>query len=272
MPHFAVPGAELYYESDGRVSSPALLLIPAGIATLRMWDLQVDALAANHLVARYDPRGFGGTRHDPSVSFSNRADALAVLDHLGLERASIIGASRGGTIALDVALEAPERVAGIVTVGSAPSGFPELPLTEEEQRRFDELDALDPAVDATRLVRLETMLWAVGPLRREGDLDPAFVRRAHELNEPNVAHASDDGTVLPLDPPAFGRLGDIRSPVLVMVGEYDLSASLAQHRHLLETLPDATGFRLKDTAHLPNVERAAEFTRVVLDWLAEHGL
>ena len=60
MPHLSVPGAELAYESDGRASAPALLLIPAGIATLRMWDPQVEALAADHLVVRYDPRGFGG--------------------------------------------------------------------------------------------------------------------------------------------------------------------------------------------------------------------
>ncbi len=225
MPHLSVPGAELAYESDGRASAPALLLIPAGIATLRMWDPQVEALAADHLVVRYDPRGFGATRHDPAVPFSNHADALAVLDHLGVDRATLVGASRGGRLALDVALHAPDRISGVVVIGAEPSGSPELPRSDEEARRFDELDRLDPALDARRLVRLETTLWAAGPLRLEGDLDPAFVRRAHELNEPNIAHATDDGTVVPLEPPAFGRLGDIRSPVLVMVGEHDVSAT-----------------------------------------------
>jgi len=272
MPHLAVPGAELSYETDGPVSAPTLLLIPAGIATLRMWDTQIEALAAEHFVVRYDPRGFGATHHDASVPFSNHADALAVLDHLGVERATLIGASRGGRIALDVALDAPGRVAGVVTVAAGPSGFPDLQLTEEEHRRVDELDGLDPAVDARRLVRLETTLWAAGPLRLEDDLDPGFVRRAHELNEPNVAHAADDGTMLPMDPPAFGRLGDIRSPALVLVGEYDLSTTLAQYEHLLEALPDATGYTFRDAAHLPNVERPAEFTHVLVDWLGERGL
>jgi len=272
MPHLTVPGAELYYESDGHASAPALLLIPAGIATLRMWDAQVEALAAAHLVVRYDPRGFGATRHDPAVPISNRADALAVLDHLGVDRATVVGSSRGGTIALDVALDAPDRVSGVVTIGAGPSGFPELPLTDEEHRRIDELDEVDPAVDARRLVRLETALWAAGPLRLEDDLDPGFVRRAHELNEPNIAHAADDGTMVPLDPPAYGRLGDIRSPALVMVGEYDLSTTRSHYDHLLEALPDATGFCFQDAAHLPNVERPDEFTHVLLDWLGERGL
>jgi len=272
MPHLSVPGAELAYETAGRISDPALLLIPAGIATLRMWDQQVDALAERHFVARYDPRGFGGTRHDESVPFANHADALALLDHLGIERATLVGASRGGRIALDLALATPDRVTGIVTIGSGPSGFPDTPLTDEEQRRFDEIDAVDPASDPRRLVRLETALWAAGPLREEGDLDPEFVRHAHELHAPNVAHAADDGTMLPLEPPAYGRLRDIHSPALVMVGEYDISSALVEYEYLLEELPDATGHRFPDSAHLPSVERAAEFECVLLEWLGERGL
>ena len=267
-----VPGAELHYESAGRASAPALLLVPAGIATLRMWDEQIDALAEDHFVARYDPRGFGGTHHDESVPFANHADAVAVLDHLGIAEATVIGASRGGRITLDTALAFPDRVRGIVTVGSEPGGFPDLPLTDEEQRRFDELEAIDPAVDAALLMRREADVWAVGPLRSATSVDPAFVRRAHELNAPNAAHATDDGTMLPLEPTAYEQLGDVGVPALVTVGEYDLSVILAAYDHLLTHLPNATGVRFADTAHLPSVERPTEFTRVLLDWLGRHGL
>lgn len=272
MPLLTVPGAELHYETSGRASAPVLLLIPAGIATLRMWDAQVDAFSEHHLVARYDPRGFGGTRHDESVPFANRADALAVLDHLGVERATVVGASRGGMIALDLALDAPDRVAAVVAVGAGPSGLPDVALTDEEQRRVDELDALDPATDAARLVRLETMLWAVGPRREASDVDPAFVQQALELNAPNIAHAADDGTVLPLEPPASARLGELRVPALVMVGDADLSSVRARYEYLLQNVPEVTGVRFPDAAHLPSVERPAEFERLVLDWLAERGL
>lgn len=272
MPLLATPGAELYYESSGHASAPALLLIPAGIATLRMWDEQVPDLARDHFVVAYDPRGFGATSHDPAVPFANRHDALAVLDHLGIARATVVGASRGGTIALDVALDAPDRVAGVVTVGSGPSGHPDVPLTDAEQRLVDEIDAIDPTVDAAELVRLETSLWAVGPRRSESALDPRFVRRAHELNAPNIAHAADDGTMLPLEPPAFGRLRDIRSPALVMVGDDDLSEVIAQYDHLVEHLPDVTGIRFPDAAHLPSVERPERFLQALRDWLGERRL
>ncbi|PWC05488.1 alpha/beta fold hydrolase [Agromyces badenianii] len=272
MPALTVPGAELHYESSGHASAPALLFVPAGIATLRMWDVQVAALAEHHFVATFDPRGFGATRHDEAVPFANHADALAVLDHLGIPVATVIGASRGGRIALDTALAAPDRVSGVVTVGSVPSGFPELPLPEEEQLRFDEIDAVDPAIDAPLLARLETTLWAAGPRRTESELDPEFVRLAHRLNAPNVAHAADEGTTVPLEPPAYDRLGDIRVPALVTVGEYDFSTELAAYDHLLANLPSATGLRLEGTAHLPSVERAEEFTRVLAGWLEQHGL
>lgn len=272
MPTLSVPGAELRYESAGHASAPALLLIPAGVATLRMWDAQVDALAEHHFVARFDPRGFGGTSHDEAVPFANHADALAVLDHLGIERATVVGASRGGRIALDVALAAPDRVRGVVTVGSVPGGSPEVQLSEAEQRGFAEIEALDPSVDAERMVRLEAELWAVGPARTRDDLDPAFLRLAHELHVPNITHVSDDGTVLPLEPPAFERLEEITAPVLVAVGEYDLSEELRAYDEMLARLPDATGARIADSAHLPSVERAAEFTELLLGWLDARGL
>lgn len=271
MPRLTVPGAELAYETDGPASAPAVLMLPTGVATMRMWDPQVAELAAGHFVVRLDPRGSGATRHD-DVPYSDRDDVRAVLDHLGVERATVVGAGRGGTVALDLALESPERVAGLVIVGGGPSGYPEAELTTEEHRRIDELDEAIAASDLALLTRLETSLWAAGPLRLESNLDPAFVALAHELNAPNAIHADHPAHPEPLDPPAYDRLGELRVPALVVVGDYDLSATRAQYEYLLDELPEATGFRCHEAAHLPNLERREEFTHVLLDWLGEHGL
>ena len=111
MPSLDVPGASLYYETDGQSLRLPLLLIHAGVATLRMWDPQIEALAQQHYVVRFDTRGYGKTETD-DVPFSDRDDALALLDHLGIERATVIGCSRGGAIALDLAVEHPDRVRG----------------------------------------------------------------------------------------------------------------------------------------------------------------
>jgi 3-oxoadipate enol-lactonase len=271
MPHLDVPGASLYYEAHGHASKPALLLIHAGIANLRMWDPQVSALAEEHYVIRFDTRGFGQTETE-NVEFSNRADALAVLDHLGVARATLVGCSRGGTIAIDLTVESPDRVAGLVTVGSGPSGFPDTGLTDLEDARFDEIDRAFEAKDWHRVARLEAALWDFGPLRREEDLDPEFVSTAYALNRVNVLHAEECPVSIALEPPAYDRVVDIEVPALITVGEYDISEVLAQHEYLLSTVPDASGCVFRDTAHLPNVEQPADFERVLLGWLTENAL
>jgi pimeloyl-ACP methyl ester carboxylesterase len=271
MPFLDVPGARLYYETDGQISSPALLLIHAGVATLRMWDPQVPALAKAHYVVRFDTRGYGETETE-DVQFSDLDDALALLDHLGITRATVIGCSRGGAIALDLAVEHPKRVSGLVTVGSGPSGFPEVELTEREDAIFDELDALLAAGQWEAMNRRETELWTFGPERKADELDPAFVATAYELSAPNIRHHAEAPSPTPLENPAYYRVADIEVPTLVMVGDHDLSEALAQYEYLAATIAHADACRFRDCAHLPNVEQPEEFTTVLLDWLTKHGL
>lgn len=271
MPHLDVPNGRLYYETDGHISAPALLFIHAGIANLRMWDPQVDALARDHFVIRYDTRGFGQTTTD-AVEFSDRDDALAVLDHLGVERATVIGCSRGGRIGIDLAVEHPERVAGLVTIGSGPSGFPEIELTDEEDALLDQLDAAHAAGDWDTVAEREVRLSAFGAARDESTLDPEFVRTAYALNRVNRMSADEPATPLPLEPPAYDRVTDIAVPALITVGEYDLTPALQQQAYLASTISDAEGYIFADTAHLPSVELPDEFAQVLGGWLAKHAL
>lgn len=272
MPHVDVPGARLYYETDGHAADEPLLLIHAGIATLRMWDPIVAALASSHYVVRYDARGHGETTCGPD-DFSDRGDARALLDHLGVLRATVIGASRGGRIALDMAVETPDRVAGVVTIGSGPSGFPEVELTDAEEELCSQLDAAWEAKDHERIADLEVKLWSIGPLRNENDLDEDFVRTAFQLNRFNLKHHQDAiGESLELEPPAYDQLVDLDIPALVTVGEFDITRALIQFEYLAATIPGANRHIFSDTAHLPSVEHPAEFLEVVRPWLTEHRL
>lgn len=271
MPHVDVPGAELYYETDGHSSAPALLLIHAGVANLRMWDPLVATLADRHYVVRYDTRGFGQTSAD-DVPFSDRDDAYHLLAHLGVPSATLIGCSRGGGIAIDIALESPERVSGLVTIGSGPSGFPDTELTDAEDAFVDPIDEAFAAGDWPRVNRMLVQLWSIGVERDEKSLDPAFVRTAYELNRPNLAHAGHKRVSTPLDPPAFDRVCDIDVPTLFTVGEFDLSEALTQQAYLVDAVPGAEGYIFSETAHLPSVEHPDEFLDVLTDWLARHEL
>ena len=271
MTHLDVPGGSLYYETAGPRDAPALLLIHAGIASLRMWDPQVEALAAGHFVVRFDTRGFGLTTTE-NVAFSNRADAVALLDHLGLASATLVGASRGGGIAIDLALDSPERVAGLVTIGSGPSGHPEVPLTDREEELFAALDAAYDQGGIEEVFRLEAELWDFGPLRTAADLDPAFVETAYALNVANVGHLLERPLPEGLEPPAYGRLGELAVPALVTVGDQDISPAIAQHAYLAASIPGAEQVVFAGAAHIPSVEKPEEFTAVLLDWLTRHAL
>jgi pimeloyl-ACP methyl ester carboxylesterase len=271
MPHIDVPGARLYYESDGQASAPALLLIHAGVANLRMWDPLIDVLARDHHVIRHDTRGFGQTASE-DVTFSDRDDARHVLDHLGVNAATVIGCSRGGGIAIDVTVETPERVRGLVTIGSGPSGFPDVELTDEEDAFFDRLDAAYGARDWPVLGRLSAEYWSIGASRSAEQLDPAFVRTAYELARPNAARSRERPIAQPLEPPAYDRVVDIEVPALITVGEFDVSEALAQQAYLVHAIPDAAGYIFSDTAHIPSVEHPDEFLQVLTGWLAEHQL
>src|SRR5688500_15390939 len=115
-----VEGARLYFEAEGN-GSP-VVLIHAGVAHLRMWDAQVAAWRERHRVIRYDTRGFGRTLTQ-DVPYSNRADLAAVMDHLGVKQAHILGLSRGAMIALDFAVEQRGRVKSLVWVAGGLRGF-----------------------------------------------------------------------------------------------------------------------------------------------------
>ena len=151
-----------------------------------MWDPLVSALAERWFVIRYDLRGYGESTTD-AVPFSNRADALAVLDVAGVASAVLVGASRGGSIALDTALEHPERVRGVALLGSGPSGPGDWPIDADEEALFDRAEAAEEAEDWDWVIELEVDLWSVGPRRSREEVDPSFLDTALRLGRGNLA-------------------------------------------------------------------------------------
>jgi pimeloyl-ACP methyl ester carboxylesterase len=262
----------LAVEHDGNPAAPALLLLHAGVATRRMWDPIVPALTERWFVVRYDLRGYGQSTSE-AVEFSNRADAVAVLDAAGVASSVLVGASRGGSIALDTALEHPDRVRGLALIGSGPSGPGEWPLDADEEALLELVEAAEEAEDWERVVELEVDLWSVGPRRSREDIDPAFLDTALRLGRQNLAalSAESQATPVPLDPPAIGRLAEVSVPALALVGEFDLSPARAQQRFLAEHLGNATGAVLPGTAHLPSVERPDAVLGLLLPWLRQHA-
>jgi pimeloyl-ACP methyl ester carboxylesterase len=265
-----VKGGEIYYEVAG--AGPAVALVHAGICDLRMWEPQVAALAERYTIVRYDARGFGRTRSEP-VAFSNRQDLADLLDHLGIGRAALVGCSRGAMIALDTALERPERVAGLGWVCGGIGGYqaPDEIFDPREIALFEAMSAAEESGDFERTADLDVRVWVDGPLQPEGRA-PEHVRQAvREMTLANYrahAHLGPAGLApQPLDPPAAARLEELAVPVVAFLGELDPSSTALSARILAERARDVTLVRYPDAAHLPSMEHPARFNRDLLAFL-----
>ncbi len=263
-----INGTRLHY--DVRGAGDPLVLIHSGISDLRLWDDQVDAFAARHRVIRYDVRGHGKTSHPPGT-FSHRDDLRALLDQLGVDRSAVLGCSIGGVIAIDFTLAYPERVTALVPVASAVSGYdPEetdVAAKEERNKLFAEMNAAYEQGDFQRAAHLLARIWMDGPKRSPDQVDPQVRARAVAMMLGLFELPEDEGTEQPLEPPAASRLAEIKVPTLVVVGDHDDQRILLAADFLAEGIPGARKVVIPGVAHYPNMERPAEFNRLVLEFL-----
>jgi len=258
-----INGARIHYERTG--TGFPLLLIHAGIADSRMWQPQVAALAERFDMIRPDLRGCGQSEVPPT-SYSMPDDLIALLDHLDMERAHIIGCSMGGTVAIDLAIAHPQRIGRLVLVAAGISGSD---LGAADRHLFADVDAAEARGDLDAVNRAEVRLWVDGPRRPEGSA-PTLVREL--VLEMNGLSLRSDFSAAPhrgLDPPAIDRLDEITAPTLVIVGEEDLPHANANADVLVSRIKGARKEVIKGAAHLPSLERPEDFNRLVVDFLQE---
>jgi pimeloyl-ACP methyl ester carboxylesterase len=255
-----VEGGPLYYEVAG--DGPSVVLIHAGLWDLRIWDEQVEALtAAGQTVVRYDLRGFGRSA-PPTVPFSFRQELADLLAHLGIHRASVVGASMGGGIALDFALERPELVEALVLVAPGVGGD-DTPDDERTARLLGESEAAFEAGNRDRAVEIALEVWC--PLRTDPEVD----RLIHDVAIDNKDVDGFDWSLSRrLDPPAAGRLDEVRVPTLVIAGREDAQVMGVICDKLAAGIPGARKAVIDGADHLPNLRRPQEFDRLILDFLA----
>jgi len=261
-----VDGGRIYYEVEG--AGHPLLLIHGGLGSLRMWDEQAPAFARRYRVIRYDTRGFGRTETG-DVEFSNRADAAAVLDHLGAASAHLVGQSRGGIIALDFVIDYPARADAFVSVAGGVGGYqPQFP-EGIDRPPWDEMEALWESKQWGRLAELETQVWVDGWGQPATRVDAGLRQRVHDWILATYQAEKPEGKPQPLDPPAAERLAEVRAPTLVMVGEVDEPGGVAAGRHLAASVSRARLVEFPGVAHMIQLEAPERFNRLALDFLAK---
>jgi len=254
-------GARIHYERSG--SGFPVLFIHAGIADCRMWEPQATAFAEQFDMIRPDLRGFGDTALPPAP-YSGVADLAALLHHLHVERAHVVGCSMGGTLAIDLALEHPRLVERLVLIAAGVSGSN---LGAADAALFIEIEEADKAGEMEAVNRAEVRLWVDGPRRREGTA-PASVRElVLDMNGRSLHTDWSSAESQPIDRPAIARLNEITAPALVVVGDQDLPHCLANADLIASKVAGSRKVIIQNAAHLPSLERPEEFNRVLLDFL-----
>ncbi len=252
-----------YYEVTG--AGDSVVLIHAGICDHRMWNAQIPALSVQFQVFRYDMRGYGRTLLT-DTTYAHHEDLLALFDHWQIGAAHLVGASKGGTIALDFALDYPDRVRSLIMVGSNPSGFP---FAGEEPPIWQELVAAFAAGDVAKTAELDLQLWVDGWQFRPAGGAPAHVRE--EVREMDLIALKNEmkgiGQETAVSDKAYDRLGELSLPLLAIAGSFDDRNIQQAAKVIAERVQNGRFHLIPETAHLPNMEKPAEFNRIVLDFL-----
>jgi 3-oxoadipate enol-lactonase len=244
---FPVSGADLYYEVDGR--GPAVVLVHGFSLDARMWDDQVPALRDIATVIRYDVRGFGrSSMPEPDVLYAQSTDLVALLDHLRVADAVLVGLSMGGLIVLHTAVVAPSRVRGLVLLDALLDEV-EWDTESDIAMANAEAAAVNHGVAAAKALWLQHPLFA--PARRNPDL---AVRLAREVEPYTCFHWTCTDPRAPLQPSPFARLEQITVPTTVVIGELDVPCFHEMAAVLAHRIPDARLITIPDAGHMVNLE------------------
>lgn len=257
-----VGGIGLNYVDRG--DGPAVLLIHGVGADLESWDGVLAGLSDRRRYVRFDLRGHGLSKRTPGpYSLDGFAkDALALLDHLQIERAAIVGFSLGGLIAQAIALNHPNRLNSLTLVSTVGGRTP------EEQACADER------------VEILAQKGALGHLANAVDrwFTPDFVaanpevleaRRQKSLNNDPDCYVAAYRVLARND--LGDRLGSIKSPTLIMTGENDIGSSPRMARFMHDQI---RGSELRILPHLKHsilLEAPGQVATLIDTFLAAQG-
>jgi pimeloyl-ACP methyl ester carboxylesterase len=231
-----------------------------------MWEPQVRMLADSLRLICCDLRGFGQSPI-PDGEFSYYEDIAGLFNALDIQSAWLIGASFGGSVAVDFCLAYPKKVRGLILAAPLVSGYEPADQIKEFGEREEALLAAGDLAGATEL---NLSMWVDGPYRSAEQV-PADVRsrvaemQLHAFNLPVPARAK----VQSLDPPARHRLDEIQAPTLIIVGELDVPEVVAFSADLAEEISAAKRIVVPGVAHIVSMEAPEVFNQLVLDFITQ---
>ena len=253
-------GIDINYRIDGPEGAPWIVFSNSLATSTAMWDDQAAALKDKFRVLRYDQRGHGGTeapagryRFDTLLD-----DALSLLDALSIKKTHFAGLSMGGATALGLAEKHPERFDRIIVCDSPCQSTPQSTQQWEERILVAQKDGIAALVEPTiaRWFPAETVAK-----------NPPHIDKVRAMIRSTPVNGFIGCAAALADHDYASAVGSVKRPVLFLVGEKDGAAPAAM-RKLSEKLPGSRFAELPGAGHISNMDRPAEFTRAVAEFLA----
>ncbi len=257
----ASDGTRLAYEVIG--AGPPLLLVSGQASDRSIWSGLGEAFADRYRVVTFDHRGTGDSDKPEAPPYTTRGfagDAIAVLDHLGIERAHAYGMSMGGRIGQWLGIAYPERLGALVLGCTTPGNA-------HGVRRPAHLDPVLLSGDPERILPyMASLEWAAA---NRGFLAE---RNAWQLAHPVPPHARQLHYQASEGHDAWDQLPQIIAPTLLIHGSADEINVVANARLLAERIPGAELHIISGARHVYYWDHAEEANRVVGEFLARHPL
>jgi pimeloyl-ACP methyl ester carboxylesterase len=261
--HIEVNGGKIYAEASGE--GAPVVFVHAGVAHLRMWDEQAAALGDAYRVIRYDTRGYGKTRVE-DVPYSNVDDLAAVMDHFAVDSAHVVGLSRGGQIALDFAVNSPERTRSLTWVAGGIRGL-EVPDDPRDVAAWEAIEPLIATKEWEKIAEMETALWTDGPDQPTTRVDPDVRRRMYQWDLESLRAEQSPEQVIKPEIEAANALDRLTMPVLAMWGTLDVTSTVKSGEWFVANLPGIRSRVFEGVAHMVNLERPTEFNELLREFL-----
>ncbi len=240
---------QLYYEQSG--AGPDVVFLHGFTLDRRMWRPQVDFFTSRgYRTLVYDLRGFGRSSA-PTDAYSHVDDLAVMLDQLRIKRVHLVGLSMGGRIAVNFALQFPDRVTSLALLDSALDGFPDTVDWDTESRKR--------GLEAARAGWLMHPLFAA--TRQKTEASNLCTQIVDDYSGWHWYHKDPQ---LPDAPPARTRLAEIKAPTLVMVGELDLAYFRDIAEELSRCIPRATLRVVNGAGHMINLEASSVVNQALL--------
>lgn len=262
MPTALVNGQNIHYTDTGG-DGPPVILSHGFMMSGEMFVHQVDALKSDYRIITWDERGFGHTEFDgqPFTYWDSAADCLALLDHLGVERAVLGGMSQGGFLSLRAALTAPERVRALILMDTQ-AGAEDPAVAEGYQQMLDTWIAAGPVDELTETIAKIIIA--------EPEANAQWIAKWKELDE----RAGRDGMKAASDcllgrNDITGRLGEITCPALVVHGTEDNAITMDRAEILASGLSGAGDVVKVGGAHAANLTNPEPVNAAIRSFLAD---